>query len=326
MKNSIDKNGIRLSEELSIFIPTYNRCDLLKDALNSLIHEAYEHDISIIISDNNSIDGTENMVNEFRNKYKNIFYSKNKENIGIDNNMLSVLKLVKTKYCFMLGDDDLLVEGGLDKVLKTLCIDDFNLIILTEIGKESKRKNIESKTDMVLNNCRKLFDGYWDKTPFGSIIINIELAKRVDVSKFIGTSHAYSGLIWEYLAKKEIEEGSINALIVSDSIVYRGESHKTYQHKLSEVHFLEIPRWFQELHSIYNAEKVMKYYMQKQEKFINLISHRMEGELNVANLRHLTYYFSPFGKVKGAIVSIFPKFCFKTMITAYRIFLKSKEY
>ena len=45
MKNS--------SKQLSIFIPTYNRCDLLKDALNSLIHEAYKYNISIIISDIN---------------------------------------------------------------------------------------------------------------------------------------------------------------------------------------------------------------------------------------------------------------------------------
>lgn len=324
MKNPIDKNGIRPSGKLSIFIPTYNRCNLLKDALNSLVHDAYEHDVSIIISDNNSIDDTESVVNEFKNKYKNIFYNKNKENIGLDKNMLSVLKLVKTKYCFMLGDDDLLIKGGLAKVLKMLCTKDFDLILLTEISKESKRKNIELKTDMVLNDCRKLFDGYWDKTPFGSIIMNMELAKRVDISKFIGTSHAYSGLIWEYLAKEEIEKGSIKALIMSDAIVYRGESQKTYQHKLSKVHFLEIPRWFQEIHSIYNAEKVMKYYMQKQEKLINLISHRVEGELNMSNLKYLTYHFSPFGKVKSMMVSIFPKFCFKMMISPYRIFLKLK--
>lgn len=320
----MNKDEVHLSEKLSIFIPTYNRCNLLKDTLNSLIHEVYKYDISIIISDNNSIDDTENMVNEFKNKYKNIFYSKNKKNVGIDKNMLSVLKLVKTKYCFMLGDDDLLIEGELEKVLKMLVIKNFDFILLTEIGKESKRKNIELETDIILNDCRKLFDGFWDKTPFGSIIINLELAKRVDPSKFIGTSHAYSGLIWEYLAKEKLEEGSINVLIVSDPIVYRGESQKTYQHKLSEVHFLEIPRWFQELHSIYNAEKVMKHHIQKQEKLINLISHRMEGELNMANLRHLTYYFSTFGKVKSAIVSIFPKFCFKTMIPAYRIVQKLK--
>lgn len=316
MKNS--------SKQLSIFIPTYNRCDLLKDALNSLIHEAYKYNISIIISDNNSIDDTENMVNEFKNKYKNIFYSKNEKNVGIDKNMLSVLKLVKTKYCFMLGDDDLLIEGGIEKVLKMLSTMDFDLILLTEMGKESKRKNIELETDIILNDCKKLFDGYWDKTPFGSIIINVELAKRVDPSKFIGTSHAYSGLIWEYLAKEKLEEGSINTLIMSDPIVYRGESQKTYQHKISEVHFLEIPRWFQEINPIYNAEKTMKYHMQKQERFFNLISHRMEGELNITNLRHLTYYFSRFGKVKCVMVSIFPKVCFKAAAIVYRNLSKIK--
>ena len=330
MKNLSDKDVIGvvdtkcLNEKLSIFIPTYNRCNLLKDTLNSLVHEVHKYNIPIIISDNNSTDDTENMVNEFKNKYTNIFYSKNKKNVGLDKNMLLALKLVKTEYCFMLGDDDLLIEGGFEKVMKMLAIANFNLILLTEMSRESKRKSIELETDMILNYCRTFFDGYWDKMPFGSIIINLELAKSVDVSKFIGTSHAYSGLIWEYLAKNELEGGSINVLIMSDSIVYRGESEKTYKHKLSELYFLEIPRWFQKLHPIYNAEKAMRYYMRKQEKFINLISHRVEGELNMVNLRYLTYYFSSFGKAKSAIVSIFPKFFFKTIIAAYRYLSKIK--
>lgn len=191
-----------LNDKLSIFIPTYNRCNLLKDTLNSLVHEANRYNIPIIISDNNSNDGTENIINNFKNQYRNIFYNKNPENIGLDKNMLLVLKLVKTKYCFMLGDDDLIIRGKFKKIVKILSKDDFDLILLTEISQKSKRKSKKLAVDITLNDCRNFFNGYWDKMPFGSIIINLELAKNIDASRFIGTSHAYTGLIWEYLAKK----------------------------------------------------------------------------------------------------------------------------
>jgi len=239
--------------------------------------------------------------------------------------MLLVLKLVKTKYCFMLGDDDLIIRGKFNKILKILSKEDFDLILLTEISQKSKRKTIKLSADITLNDCRDFFDEYWDKMPFGSIIINLELAKNVDAYRFIGTSHAYTGLIWEYLAKKNLEKGSINVLVVSDPIVLRGESLKTYRHKLSELIFLEIPKWFKKLPPVYNSKKAKIKYMRRQETFRNLAIHRIEGQLNNLNYKYLSCNFSLFGKVKIIVISIFPKIFLENIITAYRFLSKFKR-
>ena len=97
---------------LSICIPTYNRAKLLDLCIGSFINEAIKYNIDICISDNNSKDKTFEIVNKYKQFYKNIFYKKQKETISIDHNMLEVLKLAKTEYALWLGDDDLLKSNN----------------------------------------------------------------------------------------------------------------------------------------------------------------------------------------------------------------------
>ena len=68
---------------LSICIPTYNRSEYLDICLASIVSqkEFNSEDLELVISDNASIDNTEEIVKKYQRKHKNIFYSKNKENI-----------------------------------------------------------------------------------------------------------------------------------------------------------------------------------------------------------------------------------------------------
>ena len=50
----------------SIIIPTYNRCDLLRKAVNSVITQTYKN-FEIIIIDNYSDDNTQEIVEGFKN-------------------------------------------------------------------------------------------------------------------------------------------------------------------------------------------------------------------------------------------------------------------
>lgn len=122
--------------------------------------------------------------------------------------------------------------------------------------------------------------------------------------------------------KKNLDKGSINVLVISNPVVLRGESLKTYKHKLSELMFLEIPECFKKLHPIYNSKKAMIKYMKRQESFRNLAIHRIEGQLNNVNYKYLSRNFSYLGKVKIIIISIFPKIFLENVIAAYRFFFK----
>lgn len=82
---SSNNKGIKIMNKplLSICIPTYNRCRYLEKSLESIISQTEFSDgkVEIIISDNASDDDTEQISKKYSDKYKNILYFRNKENI-----------------------------------------------------------------------------------------------------------------------------------------------------------------------------------------------------------------------------------------------------
>ena len=114
---------------LTIAIPTYNRAKYLKRALKS-IAEQYDDRLEIIVSDNASLDDTEEVVQEIE-KHIPIKYLKNKENIGSDMNFLQCLREASGKYTVLLGDDDLIIDGKMEIILNFLeSFDDLSLIFI----------------------------------------------------------------------------------------------------------------------------------------------------------------------------------------------------
>ena len=85
---------------LSVCIPTYNRCQYLKVCLDSLVHqpELANGSVEIIISDNCSTDGTDKLSIYYENKFKNIHYYKNAENLGAMNNIVLALQRATGVY------------------------------------------------------------------------------------------------------------------------------------------------------------------------------------------------------------------------------------
>ena len=61
----------------SIVIPTYNQCDYLEIAINSVLDQKENYEIIVI--DNYSTDGTERLVKSFNNKNIKYLKIKNKE-------------------------------------------------------------------------------------------------------------------------------------------------------------------------------------------------------------------------------------------------------
>jgi len=77
---------------LSICIPTYNRAEYLEKSLDSLIVQPEFSQIEVVISDNASTDDTEEVCKRYQEKYKNIFYYRNKENIHDKNFPLALMR------------------------------------------------------------------------------------------------------------------------------------------------------------------------------------------------------------------------------------------
>lgn len=108
--------------KLTIAIPTYNRCELLKQTLDSVLKQNRD-DIEIIVSDNASNDGTFELIKKYQH-IKNFRYVYNKTNLGMDRNFLNCIQQSRGEYLEFLSDDDILLPGAVDKVISY--IDDYS--------------------------------------------------------------------------------------------------------------------------------------------------------------------------------------------------------
>ena len=97
--------------EISVIVPTYNRAELLRRAVQSVLKQD-SCDIEIIISDNCSTDNTSKVINELRNNCPiSLTYSRNDRNLGMVGNWNHALfKLARGRYAMILSDDDYLLD------------------------------------------------------------------------------------------------------------------------------------------------------------------------------------------------------------------------
>jgi glycosyltransferase involved in cell wall biosynthesis len=103
---------------VTIAIPTYNRADTyLKHTLQSALEQSYEN-LEIIVSDNCSVDHTEQVVNEFNDS--RIRYVKHSQNVGHFRNFKFCLEQARGDYFLLLQDDDLIDEDFVDACMKTV--------------------------------------------------------------------------------------------------------------------------------------------------------------------------------------------------------------
>jgi len=141
---------------LAIAIPTYNRVEDIKITLANFIEQIKENKlenfIEIVVSDNNSTDDTQEVMQSFINANPDlaIKYSKNDTNIGL-RNIYNVSKLAKAKYVWLCGDDDTYRKNSVEKIYESLKSDVDFIFINHEASPEGIILK-EIKTDTYLTN------------------------------------------------------------------------------------------------------------------------------------------------------------------------------
>lgn len=99
---------------LSVLICTFNRKNLLKNAINSVLNQGFK-DLEIIISDDGSNDGTAEFCENLCKENSRIFYIKNsKYKKGPNGNKNNALDAAKAQWIMFLDDDDELLEGAIE--------------------------------------------------------------------------------------------------------------------------------------------------------------------------------------------------------------------
>jgi hypothetical protein len=104
---------------LTIVIPTYNRAERLVNQLKSIFLQPECKNVEIVILDNHSNYDIANCLEQnFQSEeFSNIELAKNPFNIGIDGNLSNSFMFCKTKYMWLLSDDDMTLGNSIKNVL-----------------------------------------------------------------------------------------------------------------------------------------------------------------------------------------------------------------
>jgi len=193
---------------LSICIPTYNRANNLREAIESIfsnISIENENKIEICISDNCSTDDTSKVLRDLQSKSKVKFvFSQNKTNLGADLNYLNVVNLANGIYCWFLGSDDLMNGNKINTLIDILengkydilvsDREEYNYNFTMRIGKSNnfKKDNLEfNNSYMYFRNVNRLLGLF---SFISSIVFKRDLwDKQNNKEKYVGTlySHVY---------------------------------------------------------------------------------------------------------------------------------------
>ena len=126
----------------SVIIPTYNRCELLKLSIESVLSQNYKN-FEIIVIDNNSKDNTEKIVKKF--KKKNIIFKKINNKGVISKSRNKGIKISKGKWIAFLDSDDTWHKNKLEKVYKIIMKNKKLDVVCNDewiIKKNTNKKNI----------------------------------------------------------------------------------------------------------------------------------------------------------------------------------------
>ena len=144
---------------ISVIIPTYQRCNKLKVAIESVLSQTYDN-YEILIIDDGSKDGTEEMVKSFKDK--RIFYSWQNNSGCPANPRNKGIKAAKGDWIAFLDSDDWWVPDKLKNCMHynshKVDLIYHDLEIISKEKKLFKRKNIKTRqlkkpilTDLLLS-------------------------------------------------------------------------------------------------------------------------------------------------------------------------------
>ncbi|HBM8534493.1 TPA: glycosyltransferase family 2 protein, partial [Escherichia coli] len=106
-----------MKELVTVYIPTFNRVELLKRAVNSVLRQTYKN-IEVIIVDDASTDGTHNYLELISRKDNRVKYFIKQERSGACISRNIAIQNATGKYITGLDDDDYFLDTRIEDFVR----------------------------------------------------------------------------------------------------------------------------------------------------------------------------------------------------------------
>lgn len=164
--------------KLSICISTYNRAQYLSDCIKSLLDsiDGYQLDIEVVISNNGSVDNTEEILNNIKAANSFIKIHKHEKNIGGDANFYFLAGYACGEYIWIFGDDDKFEKSAILYVMNEINQDYSHIIVnysmySKDLNIRFNEKFFKFKQDLIFTSANKLLKDFSITLGYTSCVI-----------------------------------------------------------------------------------------------------------------------------------------------------------
>lgn len=209
---------------LTVAIPTYNRPKQLEKIIQQLQKEENQNFI-LLIADDSSDNLTEMTVEKYKGKMKNLVYHKNKVNLGYSGNVCNLYDLAKTRYIWFLCDDDTVLLGAIDKIIRAVkkYIPTVALFNCTWVNSFGITAEAGVREDKVYNELQKFTDyNVLCRATFLSIIV-IEKRALIDAIK---QQNYKDNIFFQLTLILSLLSDNFSLVEVSEKILHRNVGYK----------------------------------------------------------------------------------------------------
>lgn len=312
--------------KLSIAIATYNRAGLLRETVENIAGQIHGYsDIEIVISDNASIDNTQETVKKLQEKYPYIKYFRNDTNLGAERNFCNAVERSEGEYVWLFSDDDKMQDNSIDYIMDILRqYEDLAVIHLNwgaydenlqscyqdkvlKIGKDTLFSNADDF--LAATNMSPIF--------ISSLIINRMLWLQTDRSEFLGTGWVHFGTIHKLLIANQ---DRYRSLVVSHPfIMQRAGNHWQTDQKEGglELGYIALPKMILSLQNYGFAKKSIREPLSELYKHLGdtIISVRIQnGGISKTKQREI---MKTFGRFPVFWIMVFPLFYMPSKLLSF---------
>jgi len=205
-----------MKNELTIVIPTYNRKTRLLSTLKSIFLQDIKSIAKVIVIDNNSDYDVQEVLNLFVNDKLELVI--NPFNTGMIGNLTNAYRYCKTKWMWLLSDDDDVHVNSIEKINSYIRTSvDISSIRFVDIYKDTHKM----QPTLDVNSIESFID-YYDKTgKNGELMFMSNVIYNIDIlNPFFRYSYTFSYTYIPHLVLSlfALKEGNV-IRIVDDKIV-----------------------------------------------------------------------------------------------------------
>jgi len=140
-----------MEEKIDVLLATYNGEKYLKEQIESILNQTYKN-IHLIISDDNSKDGTPEILKQYEKDERITVYFQ-EQNLGYVRNFEFLLKQVQSDYYMLSDQDDIWLPEKIEKSMETLKRENADFVFGDlEVVDENLNTIYESFGDFMLLN------------------------------------------------------------------------------------------------------------------------------------------------------------------------------